>query len=160
VAKAWKLSLEDTRCQSRTSTLFFKLRVVRTGSSGVGALPSSIHRHGVCVTAKLRITRSYVPSRSSFRGLDEQISARLAVRSYAHEAGNISAAMEMDSGQRSSPEGIETPDGSLFLRAARITLNFLRQFRADGRTGGLGDWDDFPFYNSQQRFLFLRYAWC
>ena len=37
---------------------FFKQRVVRTVSSASGALPSSIHRHSVCVTTNLRITRS------------------------------------------------------------------------------------------------------
>ena len=34
------------------------------------------------------------------------------------EAGNLSVAMETDPGQRLSPEGIETLDGSLVLRVA------------------------------------------
>jgi len=45
-------------------------------------------------------------------------SAKFAVRWYVREAGNLSVAMETDSGQRLSPEGIETFDGSLFLRVA------------------------------------------
>ena len=45
-------------------------------------------------------------------------STKFAVRWYVREAGNLSVAMETDSGQRLSPEGIETLDGSLFLRLA------------------------------------------
>jgi len=57
----------------------FKHSVVRTSSSGVGALPSSIHR--VCVTTRLRTTRGCMPPRSSLRGLASE-SARLVVRWY------------------------------------------------------------------------------
>ena len=35
------------------------------------------------------------------------------------------------------PEGIETHDGSLFLRAARLTFDLLGCVHVDGRTGGL-----------------------
>jgi hypothetical protein len=66
------------------------------------------------------------------------------LRWYAHEAGNLSAAMETDSGQRLSPEGIAKPDGSLFLRVTRLTFDLPRWAHGGGRTGGLWDRDNFP----------------
>ena len=45
-------------------------------------------------------------------------SAKFGLRWYVRETGNLSVAMATDSGQRLSPEGIETLDGSLFLRVA------------------------------------------
>jgi len=45
-------------------------------------------------------------------------SANFPVCWYVREAGNLSVAMETDLGQRLSPEGIETLDGSLFLCVA------------------------------------------
>jgi len=50
---------------------FFKHRIDRACSKGVGASPSSIHR--VCVTTRLRTTRGYMPSRRSLRRLAERI---------------------------------------------------------------------------------------
>ena len=49
--------------------------VICASSSEVGALPSSMHRHGVYVMTKLRTTRGSMlsPSQSSFRGLAERI---------------------------------------------------------------------------------------
>jgi len=43
------------------------------------------------------------------------------VRWYVLEVGSLSAAaMAMDPGQQLSPDGVETPDGSLFLRVANL----------------------------------------
>jgi len=50
---------------------FFKRRIVRASSNGVGALPSSIHH--VYVMTRLRTTRRYMPSQSALRGLASRI---------------------------------------------------------------------------------------
>ena len=67
------------------------------------------------------------------------------LRWYVHEPGNLSAAMETDLERRLSPEGIAKPDGSLFLRVARLTLDLPRWAHEGGRTGGPWDRDNFPF---------------
>jgi len=65
--------------------------------------------------------------------------ARLTVRWYLPEVGNLSSAMETDLGQQLSSEGIETPDGSLFLRVAELTLDLPRWVHKGGQVGcGIG----------------------
>ena len=108
----------------------FKHGVVRASSGGVGALPSSIPR--VCVTTRLR---TWLRATSKFTpgiGQANPQASRLVVRWYVREAGNFSAAMETGSGQQLSPEGIETPDGSLFLRVDRLTLDLPRWVHKGG----------------------------
>jgi hypothetical protein len=62
------LSIVDFQVSSSS-----KRRVICASSSEVGALPSSMHRHGVYVMTKPRTTHGSMPSRSSFRGLAERI---------------------------------------------------------------------------------------
>ena len=60
---------------------------------------------------------------------------------YVREAGNLSAAaaLETDSGQQLSPDRIETPNRSLFLRDARLTLDVPRWVHECGQVGcGIG----------------------
>jgi len=83
-----------------------------------------------------------MPSRSSLRDWPSE-SAKFAVRWYVREAGNLSVAMETDSGQRLSPEGIETLDGSLFLRVAS-SHSICPGGSTEVGEGGLWDRDNFP----------------
>jgi len=105
--RPWKLPVS-----TRGLICVFKRKILRTSSNGVGALPLSIHR--VCGTTRLWTTRGCHLEAHSGDWPSE--SAKFAVRWYVREAGNLSVAMETDTGLRLSPEGIETLDGSLFLR--------------------------------------------
>ena len=92
--------------------------------------------HSVCVTTRLRprVAACHLGARS---GNWPSESARLIVRRYVREAGNFLLLWRRDS--KVSPEGIETPDGSLFLHVARLTLELPRWDHEGGPMGcGIG----------------------
>jgi len=149
-------TLEATRCQSRTSVLV----QTQNCSRQLERSRSLVVIH----TPRLWDDKAPGPRRVATCHLDAHSGdwpsefARLTVRWYAPEAVNLSAAIETDLGQQLFSEGIETPDGSLFLHVAKLTFDLPRLVHEGGQVGcGIGT----IFHgriHSNLLFLFLRYA--
>ena len=87
-----------------------KHRVICASSSGVEALPSSIHCHGVCVTTKPRPRIATCHLEAHSEEWRSGCARRLAVRWCTHEVGKLSAAVETESRQTITRN--ETSDGT------------------------------------------------
>jgi hypothetical protein len=108
VAKAWKIA---THCQSRTPMLLKTQSCSRQlGRSWSLAI---IHTPRLC-DDKAPDVAAYHLEVQSWDWPSESSTSRLVVRWYVRETGNLSAAMETDSGQQLLPEGIEHPTGPYF----------------------------------------------
>lgn len=159
VANAWKI-VPGTRkppVANRGLPFFFKHRAVRASSSGW--LLVVTHIPCLCDKAPDHAVATCHLEAHSRDWLSE--SARLAVRWYVRKARNLSAAMETDSVQRLSPEGIETPDGSLLLLVAKLKLDLHRWVHEGGQVScGIGPISPPRIHSSQSAVILFGFAWC